>query len=307
MKELVRDLAQLSQRQSRVIFVQSSLGRAERLYDILKEYDAACVADFKPEAREATLLRQIEHRIPTIVVGELLEGFEAEVENLILFGDHDLFDESDLLARPAKSKAKTASFISDFRELKPLDYVVHVDHGIGQFLGVKQMVSEGLTREFMILNYYGDAKLYVPLERLDLIQKHSSGGSGARPQLDKLGGTTWIKTKARVRKSMRDMAEELLKLYAERRISPGFAFSPHGHWHEEFEEAFEFAETPDQLTAIQDVYRDMESELPMDRCCVATSVSEKPKLPCGLRSRRPLTASRSHSWRRPQSWFISTT
>ena len=265
LKELVRDLAQLSQLQSQVIFVQSSLGRAERLYDILKEYDAACVADFKPEAREATLLRQIDHRIPTIVVGELLEGFEAEPGNLILFGDHDLFDESDLLARPTKSKAKTASFISDFRELKPLDYVVHVDHGIGQFLGVKQIVSEGLTREFMILNYYGEAKLYVPLERLDLIQKHSSGSSGARPQLDKLGGTTWIKTKARVRKSMRDMAEELLKLYAERRISPGFAFSPHGHWHEEFEEAFEFVETPDQLTAIQDVYRDMESELPMDR------------------------------------------
>lgn len=263
--ELVRDLEQLSHRESRVIFVQSSLGRAERLYDILKEYDAACVADFKPEAREATLLRQIEHRIPTIIVGELLEGFESEAESLILFGDHDIFDESDLLARPAKSKAKSASFISDFRELKPLDYVVHVDHGIGQFLGVKQMVSEGLTREFMILNYYGDAKLYVPLERLDLIQKHSSGGTGARPQLDKLGGTTWIKTKARVRKSMRDLAEELLKLYAERRISPGFAFSPHGHWHEEFEEAFEFAETPDQLTAIQDVYRDMESELPMDR------------------------------------------
>ena len=265
LKELVRDLAQLSQRQSRVIFVQSSLGRAERLYDILKEYDAACVADFKPEAREATLLRQIEHRIPTIVVGELLEGFEAEAGNLVLFGDHDLFDESELLARPAKSKAKSASFISDFRELKPSDYVVHIDHGIGQFLGVKQMMSEGLTREFMILNYYGDAKLYVPLERLDLIQKHSSGGGGSKPQLDKLGGTTWIKTKARVRKSMRDMAEELLKLYAERRISPGFAFSPHGHWHEEFEEAFEFAETPDQLTAIQDVYRDMESEQPMDR------------------------------------------
>jgi len=265
LKELVRDLAQLSARQARVIFVQSSLGRAERLYDILKEYDAACVADFKPEAREATLLRQIEHRIPTIVVGDVLEGFESEAENLVLFGDHDLFDESDLLARPAKSKAKTASFISDFRELKSQDYVVHVDHGIGQFLGVKQMVSDGLTREFMILNYYGDAKLYVPLERLDLIQKHSSGGTGSRPQLDKLGGTTWIKTKARVRKSMRDLAEELLKLYAERRIAPGFAFSPHGHWHEEFEEAFEFDETPDQLTAIQEVYTDMESELPMDR------------------------------------------
>jgi len=264
LKELVRDLSQLSTRQARVIFVQSSLGRAERLYDILKEYDSACVADFKPEAREATLLRRIEHHIPTIVVGDVLEGFETEVSGLVLFGDHDLFDESDLLSRPPKSRAKTASFISDFRELRPLDYVVHVDHGVGQFLGVRPMASEGISREFMVLNYYGDAKLYVPLERLDLIQKHSSGG-GARPQLDKLGGTTWGKTKARVRKSMRDMAEELLKLYAERRISPGFAFSPHGHWHQEFEEAFEFVETPDQLSAIQDVYQDMESEQPMDR------------------------------------------
>ena len=94
--------------------MQSSLGRAERLYDILKEYDAACVADFKPEAREATLLRQIEHRIPTIVVGELLEGFEAEAENLVLFGDHDIFDESDLLGRPAKSKTNSASFFQTF-------------------------------------------------------------------------------------------------------------------------------------------------------------------------------------------------
>ena len=264
LKELVRDLTKLSERQVAVIFVQSSLGRAERLYDILKEYDAACVADFRPEAREATLLKRIEHGIPTIVVGQLLEGFEVEGQNLVLFGDHDLFDESDLLERPAKSKAKGA-FISDFRELKPLDYVVHVDHGIGQFLGVKQIVAEGLTREFMILNYQGDAKLYVPLERLDLIQKHSSAGGGSRPQLDKLGGTSWTKTKVRVRKSMRDMAEELLKLYAERRTTPGFAFSAHGHWHEEFEEAFEFVETPDQLTAIQDVYRDMESEQPMDR------------------------------------------
>ncbi len=264
-KELIHDLESLSKKATRVIFVQSSLGRAERLADILKEYDVPCVADFGPEAREATLLLQIEHCLPTIVVGDLFDGFETEAGSLTLLGDRDLFDEVDLLERPAKAKQRSASFISDFRELKQGDYVVHVDHGIGQFLGLRQMASEGLTREFMILNYHGDAKLYVPLERLDLIQKHSSSGTGLRPQLDKLGGTTWVKTKARIKKSMRDMAEELLKLYADRRISPGYAFSPPGHWHDEFEEAFEFAETPDQLNAITDVYKDMETDVPMDR------------------------------------------
>jgi transcription-repair coupling factor (superfamily II helicase) len=264
LKELVYDLENRSQKGTMVVFVQSSLGKAERLYDILKEYDVSCVADFGAEAREATLFRQIEHHVPTLVVGDLADGFEVEEKKLVLFGDNDLFDEIDVLTQPGKAKSKAASFISDFRELKPGDYVVHVDHGIGQFLGLKQIVSAGITREFMILNYFGDAKLYVPLERLDLIQKHSSGG-GIRPQLDKLGGTTWAKTKARIKRSMRDMAEELLKLYAERRIETGYAFSANGHWHDEFEEAFEFSETSDQLAAIRDVYRDMESDVPMDR------------------------------------------
>ncbi len=120
LKELVRDLAQLSQRQSRVIFVQSSLGRAERLYDILKEYDAACVADFKPEAREATLLRQIEHRIPTIVVGELLEGFEAEAGNLVLFGDHDLFDESESAGASGQVESEERFFHFGFSRAQAL-------------------------------------------------------------------------------------------------------------------------------------------------------------------------------------------
>ncbi len=265
LSELIGDLSELRQRHSGVIFVQSSLGRAERLCDILKEYDVPAVADFGPERREATLLQSINQHLPLIVVGEVFEGFESEVSNLTLIGDNDLFDEVGLLDRPSKAKQKSAAFISDFRELRTGDYIVHVDHGIGQYLGLRQIVSDGVTREFMILNYHGDAKLYVPLERLDLIQKHSSAGTGSRPQLDKLGGTTWFKTKARVKKSMRDMAEELLKLYAARRISPGFAFSPHGHWHAEFEEAFEFVETSDQRTSIEEVYRDMEASTPMDR------------------------------------------
>jgi transcription-repair coupling factor (superfamily II helicase) len=264
-KEVAADLREFSGQSADVIFVQSTLGKAERLYDVLKEYDLPCTTEFNNEQKENdAFLQRIGQRYPIIVVGDVFEGFEIVGKNFYVLGDRDLFDESDLLARPAKSKQKSASFISDFRELKPGDYVVHVDHGIGQFQGLTQIATDGLGREFMILSYYGDDKVYVPLERLDLIQKYSSA-ENSHPSLDKLGGTAWIKTKARIRKSMRDMAEELLKLYAERRVVAGFAFSPQGHWHQEFEEAFEYTETTDQMAAIEDVYRDMETEVPMDR------------------------------------------
>src|SRR4029434_5374810 len=119
-------------------------------------------------------------------------------------------------------------------------------------------------RECMVIHYQGDDRLFVPLERLDLIQKYASS-EGAKPQLDKLGGTTWIARKTRVKRAIRDMAQELLKLYAERKIAPGYSFSPDSEWQKEFEEAFPYDETPDQLTAIADIKRDMESPLPMDR------------------------------------------
>jgi len=264
-KEVAADLKEFSDRSAEVIFVQSTLGKAERLYDVLREYDLPCTTELSNEPKESdAFLQRIGKSHPIIVVGDVFEGFEVVGRNFYVLGDRDLFDESELLARPAKSKQKSASFISDFRELKPGDYVVHVDHGIGQFQGLRQIAADGLGREFMILSYYGDDKVYVPLERLDLIQKYSSA-ENSHPSLDKLGGTTWIKTKARIKKSMRDMAEELLKLYAERRVVEGFAFSPQGHWHQEFEEAFEYVETADQMAAIEDVYRDMESEVPMDR------------------------------------------
>src|SRR5216684_8452874 len=116
----------------------------------------------------------------------------------------------------------------------------------------------------MVLLYLGGDRLFVPLERLDLIQKYSST-EGAKPQLDKLGGTTWIARKTRAKRAIRDMANELLKLYAERKVAGGYPFSPDTEWQKEFEEAFQYEETPDQLTAIADIKRDMESPLPMDR------------------------------------------
>src|SRR6202042_3163727 len=167
-------------------------------------------------------------------------------------------------AQRPRSRAKTASFFSDLSDLKPGDYIVHVDHGIGQFEGLRQVVVEGATGEFMFLRYAGDAKLYVPLARIDLVQKYQSLG-GVEPTLDRLGTTIWEARKSRVRKSVSDMAEKLLALYAERKTAPGHAFPPDSNWQREFEDAFEFQETPDQQRAIEDVKRDMEASLPMDR------------------------------------------
>ena len=178
-----------------------------------------------------------------------------------------------------------AAFLSDFRDLKIGDYVVHIDHGIAQFQGLFQLDMSGGTsaaadnyaraigattqakeakREFMLLVYAEGTKLYVPVERLDLVQKFSSGES-SEPKLDKLGGIAWAKTKAKAKRAMRDMAEELLKLYAERKLAARKPFSSDSHWQAEFEAAFPYELTPDQATAVADVKKSMEEPMPMDR------------------------------------------
>ena len=264
LKELVHEINRYLEQEAHLVFVQSTQGKAERLYDILKEYDLKAHPLFRAQGKETDHEEVASDLTIFVVVGEVYEGFELKSEDLIVFGETDIFDEEELLARPLRSKQKSTTFISSLRELRTGDYVVHIDHGIGQFLGLRQIMADGAGREFMVISFLGDDKIYVPLERMDLVQKYSSA-EGARPQLDKLGGGTWTKTKSRVKKSMRDMADDLLKLYAQRRILPGFSFSPQGHWHEEFEEAFEFIETLDQASAIRDVYKDMESAIPMDR------------------------------------------
>ncbi len=143
--------------------------------------------------------------------------------------------------------------------------MVHVDHGVGIYQGLRQLSVSGSSRDFMLLTYQDDAKLYVPLERLDLVEKYRSGGEGVKPVLDRLGGTSWERTKKRVKRALRDMAQELLQLYAERKMGGGTPASPDTPWQEEFEEAFEFEETPDQLKALADIKQDLESPEPMDR------------------------------------------
>ena len=145
-----------------------------------------------------------------------------------------------------------------------MDFVVHVDHGIARFGGLQTLDLGARSGEFMLLFYADEAKLYVPVERLDLVQRYSSA-EGHQPQLDRLGGLGWLKTKAKAKRAMRDMADELLRLYAERKLVGGHAFAADTPWQREFEDGFEYVLTPDQETAIDDVKRDMEEPTPMDR------------------------------------------
>jgi len=243
-------------------------GELERLADICHEYEVPYRLGELEENVTVSRLAEESHggNVPGMILikAPISEGVVIPEVNLTIYGNTDLFETLPPPSQRARSRPKSASFFSDFSDLKPGDFVVHVDHGIGQFDGLRQVAVEGANGEFMLLHYADDAKLYVPLARLDLIQKYNALG-GATPALDRLGTTIWEARKTRVRKSVSDMAEKLLELYAERKMAAGHPFPPDSNWQREFEDAFEFEETTDQQKAIDDVKRDMESTLPMDR------------------------------------------
>ena len=235
-----------------MILVANSPGRAERTIELLSDYEIyAAPIEGAEEVRTASVL---------VGVGHLSRGFRLPDAALQFWAETDVFEEERKTHERRRSATRT--FLSDFRDLKVNDLVVHVDHGIGVFVGLKRIDVGQAPQEFMELRYAGEDKLFVPVERLDLVQKYTGA---SRPSLDKLGGTTWEKAKTRVKKAMRDMAEELLKLYAARKAMPGFAFTADSHWQQEFEDAFEWELTPDQANAITDIKRDMESPATMDR------------------------------------------
>jgi transcription-repair coupling factor (superfamily II helicase) len=239
---------------AKTLLVMQSHGIAERLTEILRDYQVSLSPN-------------------SILIGDLSGGFEIPSLDLIVHTETDIFGENAQAIAPAAkdtrkaSKSRIGAFISDFRDLKIGDYVVHVDHGIGRFEGLQTLDSGGISREFMLLMYADNAKLFVPVERLDLVSRYSSGEATA-PTLDRLGGLGWQKTKAKAKRAMRDMADELLRLYAERKLVQGFAFSPDAPWQKEFEDAFPYQLTPDQAKAIEDLKSDMETAVPMDRLVV---------------------------------------
>ncbi|MGI9102875.1 MAG: transcription-repair coupling factor [Terriglobales bacterium] len=268
---VVEEIKKLAAEDRRVLFTAASTGEVERLADIFSEYGVPFrLGSRTPRPGESYVddaaYLMGEDVTTTVVKAHIPDGVVVPDARLVIFGARDLFDEPEAVTvRPQRSKSKTSAFVSDFRDLAVGDYVVHVEHGIGQYCGLKEIAQQdGEKAEFMILEYAEGARLYVPLTRLDLVQKYRSA-EGARPALSRLGTQQWAKTKARVKKAMKDMADELLKLYAARKMGEGHAFPKDTQWLHEFEDAFEFNETEDQALAIVDVKRDMESPQPMDR------------------------------------------
>jgi len=266
---MLEEVQKLTAAGNQVLFSVPNTGEVERLADIFAEYNVSFKLGSRTRGGESyadeTSYFAGEVNTTTLAKAYVPDGVVFPEAHLAIFGARDLFDESDTVAaRPQRQKSKVSAFLSDFRDLQVGDYVVHVEHGIGQYQGLKEINQGDGNAEFMLLEYAEGARLYVPLTRLDLIQKYRSS-EGAKPALSHLGTQAWAKTKARVRKAMKDMADELLKLYAARKMAQGHAFPAGNEFVREFEDSFEFSETEDQAQAIVDVMHDMESSLPMDR------------------------------------------
>ncbi len=276
---LIDQLKLLMTQDARILLTAPNQGEVERLAGLLQEYQVPYRLGSRSEAPGSTTVYSESSylagdlRTPVIVKTSIAAGVQildldkASARQIVLFGAQDLIDDADVTIRPPRrSKSKTSAFLSDFHDLTVGDYVVHVEHGIAQYCGLRLIEENGAPPlELMILEFADDAKLYVPLTRLDLIQKYRSTDTGPAPALNKLGTQGWQKTKARVKKAMADMAGELLILYAQRKAAQGTPFSPDTNMQREFEDAFDFNETDDQISAIADIKQDMESVQPMDR------------------------------------------
>ncbi|RJQ18067.1 MAG: transcription-repair coupling factor [Nitrospiraceae bacterium] len=236
-----------------ILMACSSEGQAKRLKELFFDHDTDV-----PVLGSAAAVK--DRCSPVITIGELSKGFSYQ--NFIVLSGRDIFGQRPSFKPVKKSRVSTLiSSIEDFREG---DYLVHAEHGIGRFLGLRKERIEDYEGDFIAIEYIDGARLYVPLERIDSVQKFHAP-EGVRPRIDRLGGKTWERTKQKVRQKVKDMAERLLPIYARRSAAAGYAFSPDTELHKEFDSFFPYEETPDQLTSINEIKRDMENSAPMDR------------------------------------------
>jgi transcription-repair coupling factor (superfamily II helicase) len=195
-------------------------------------------------------------------IGTLHTGFILPDIPLVVMTDSEIF--SRYRRRRRRQSFKEGVVIEDFTSLREGDFVVHIDHGIGRYLGLQRIDVDDRERDCLSITYAEEDRLYIPIEQLHRVQKYI-GADGEIPTLSRLGGKTWERAKSRTRKAVQEIAEDLIKLYAARQANPGFAFSKDTTWQQEMEESFIYEETPDQLTATADVKADMEKSIPMDR------------------------------------------
>ncbi len=235
-----------------VLFIGNSQERLKKIQSTLEDYNIQSVVGTPKESGIY------------LVEGLLTSGFELPLQRLAVVTDDELFKQQAKRKKARPQKMTNAERIKSYTEIKPGDYVVHVHHGIGKYIGVETLEVNGTHKDYLHIRYRADDKLYVPVDQIDLIQKYVAS-EGKEPKLHKLGGAEWKKTKAKVTSAVKDIAEDLIKLYAKREAEKGYAFSPDTDEQRTFEEGFPYEETEDQLRSIIEVKRDMERERPMDR------------------------------------------
>ncbi|MDN6195397.1 MAG: transcription-repair coupling factor, partial [Atopostipes suicloacalis] len=240
------------------VIMTENIERSEQLKELLskKDIEAKIISDSDP----------LEEGKTQIIAQTLRSGFELIEEKVVIITEKELFDRIPKKRR-RQLNITNAEKIKDYNELDPGDYVVHVNHGIGKYIGLETIEIKGIHQDYLTIEYQKNDRVLIPVSQLDLIQKYVSA-EGKSPRLHKLGGTTWAKTKNRVQKQVEDIADDLIELYAERESRKGFSFSKNDAYYREFEEAFPYTETRDQVRSIKEVNKSMEEVKPMDRLVV---------------------------------------
>lgn len=251
---LTRDLKRLKRNGYRVILLSGSRTRARRLAEDLRDYD---LSSFYSE----DMHRKVQSGEIMVAYGHVAEGYEYPMLKFMVISETDIFGKQK---RKKRRRTYEGQKIQNFSELKVGDYVVHENHGLGVYQGIEKIEVDKVTKDYMKISYAGGGALYILATQLDLIQKYASADA-KKPKLNKLGSSQWTKTKSQVRRAVRAVAKDLVELYAARQESAGFVYEPDTVWQKEFEEMFPFEETEDQLQAIADTKRDMESKKIMDR------------------------------------------
>nr|WP_177304843.1 transcription-repair coupling factor [Salisediminibacterium selenitireducens] len=238
-----------------IVFVSGDDERAEKLERVL--------ADYEIEASPAKAGSEPVKGKALIVQGLLHNGFELPLQRIVVIAEEDVFTRKSRKPK-RRQKLSNAERIKNYSELKTGDWVVHINHGIGKYLGIETLQVGDVHKDYLHISYAGNDKLYVPVDQIDQVQKYVAN-EDKDPKLYSLGGSEWKKVKKKVQSSVQDIADDLIKLYAERQETKGFAFSPDGLEQREFESTFPYQETDDQLQAIEEIKKDMEQDRPMDR------------------------------------------
>ncbi len=254
---LLQHLRDWQGRGVKVTIVSHTLGQAERLRDLLAHYEVESLL----ETRTFKEVMAAGDRALTLLMAPLSSGFQNPKEGWVLLTEEEIFGER---RRLREEKIKKTSPLISFSELREDNFIVHIDYGIGIYRGLRHLKIGGVSNDYLLLEYLDGDKLYVPVDRLNLIQRYV-GGDGRGPRLDKLGGTSWERAKKRVKAAVSAMVKEILDLYAARQVFQGHPFSSPDQFFKEFEASFEYEETSDQIKAIEEVMQDMGNAKPMDR------------------------------------------